>query len=272
MPLIRLPWGNYLSPVGARREMRVASLVETVYSPGMKLPRHSHEAPYLVLMLAGVLREKERGRTHDMACGSVVFNEAGEEHENELLTPRGRCLNIELRPAFMQRMLDSGLRPRESVMYAHIGPAMSAAGRLYVSMIDPGPELEVEEALFQIFETLSRCTAGRSAKWVGKVAELIRQRFPERPTLSELAAHAGVQEVHLCRGFRRAMGCTIGEYLRKMRAERAMEMVVQGHPLAAAAQGAGFADQSHMTRVFAQEFGRSPGRVGQAARTVRSRP
>ncbi len=270
--MIRLPWGNYLSPVGARREMRVASLVETTYGPGMKLPRHSHEAPYLVLMLGGVLRERERGRVHDMACGSVVFNEAGEEHENELLSSRGRCLNIELRPAFMERMQDAGLRPRESVMYTHIGAAMSAAGRLYASVIDPGPELEVEEALVQVFGALSRCKAARGAKWVSKVVELIRERFPERPTLQELAAHAGVQEVHLCRGFRQAMGCTIGEYVRKMRAERAMEMVVEGQPLADAAQGAGFADQSHMTRVFAEEFGRSPGKVRQAARTVHSRP
>ncbi len=269
--MIRLAWGNYLSPVAARRETRVASLVETVYGPGMKLPRHSHEAPYLVLMVGGVLRERERGRVHDMGCGSVVFNEAGEGHENELLSARGCCLNVEMRPAFMERMEEAGLRPRESVMYAHAGAAVSAVGRLYASVIDPGPELEVEEALIQVLGELSRSQSTRGAKWVGKVIELIRDRFPERPTLPELAAQAGVQEVHLCRGFRQAMGCTIGEYVRKLRAERAMELVVQGHPLADAALGAGFADQSHMTRVFGEEFARSPGRVRQAARTIHSR-
>lgn len=259
--MIRLAWGKYLSPVGARRETRVASLVETVYRAGMRLPRHSHEAPYLVLMVGGVLREKERGRVHDMGCGAVVFNEAGEEHENELLTKRGRCLNVELRPAFMERMEGAGMRPRESVMYAHAGAAMSAAGRLYASVIDPGSELEVEEALVEVLGALSRCEDARGAKWVGKVVEMIRERFPERPTLQELAARVGVQEVHLCRGFRKVMGCTIGEYVRKMRAARAFGEVVDGGDLAGAALKAGFADQSHMTRVFREEFGRSPGRI-----------
>jgi AraC-like DNA-binding protein len=44
-----------------------------------------------------------------------------------------------------------------------------------------------------------------------------------------------------------------------MRAERARLLIRGGATLAAAANQAGFADQSHMTRAFVRQFGFTPG-------------
>ncbi|MFD1226305.1 helix-turn-helix domain-containing protein [Pseudochrobactrum kiredjianiae] len=43
------------------------------------------------------------------------------------------------------------------------------------------------------------------------------------------------------------------------RLQRARKMIAGGTALADAAQAAGFADQSHMTRLFARTYGMSPG-------------
>ena len=152
--LIKLASGHYLSPVGARRTTAAASLIETVYSAGMRLPRHSHDFPYLVLMVDGGLRERTQGRTHDLTSGSLVFNRAGEIHENELLSGSARCLNVELRPGFMESLSHEGLGPRESVLYTHAGAAIGAVGRLYAATIDPGPDDEVDEALVEVFAAM----------------------------------------------------------------------------------------------------------------------
>src|SRR5687768_15245344 len=95
-PVIRLTSGHYLSHVGATRETAAARLIETTYTPGMRLPRHSHQFAYLVLMVDGILLETTCGRTHTLTSGWMVFNEAGESHENEITSARTRCLNVEL--------------------------------------------------------------------------------------------------------------------------------------------------------------------------------
>lgn len=266
--MIRLETGHYLSPIRARRAAVSAGLVETVYSAGMRLPRHRHEFPYMVLMVEGTLRERTMGRTFDLGTGSIVFNEAGECHENEVLCGRARCLNIELRPRFMARLAAEGLSPRESVLYTRAGSALGAIGRLYAATIDPGPEVEIEEALVELFETAWGRASGPpdpSPGWVNRILDVLHSD-PDCPSLQILAAEAGVHHAHLCRGFRAAVGCTIGEYHRRLRAARALGAVTgETAPLSSVALREGYSDQAHMTREISRRYGRAPRRLRRAA-------
>jgi AraC-like DNA-binding protein len=70
---------------------------------------------------------------------------------------------------------------------------------------------------------------------------------------------------HLSRGyFKRAFKVSFGEtphgYLMRMRVERAQQMMLEGQePLAQIAMACGLADQAHLSRVFRQATGSSPG-------------
>ena len=55
-------------------------------------------------------------------------------------------------------------------------------------------------------------------------------------------------------------------WLVQQRAERARALVRAGFTLGEAAIDAGFADQSHMTRVFVRQFGFTPGAWQRAVR------
>jgi AraC-like DNA-binding protein len=66
------------------------------------------------------------------------------------------------------------------------------------------------------------------------------------------------------RRFSQAYGVTPYAWLLQHRAERARGLVERGVPLSAAAAAAGFADQSHMTRVFVRQFGFTPGALRRA--------
>jgi AraC-like DNA-binding protein len=59
--------------------------------------------------------------------------------------------------------------------------------------------------------------------------------------------------------FRRNQGCTVGEYVRRLRLDFAVDALVNPHSsLAEVASAAGFADQSHLTRTFRSYFGVTP--------------
>jgi AraC family transcriptional regulator len=88
---------------------------------------------------------------------------------------------------------------------------------------------------------------------------LLGASFTRHVTLDQLANTCGVHPVHLARSFRHHYGCTIGEYIRELRVDFVCRrMRLSNAPLAEIALAAGFADQSHLTRLFKDRMGLTP--------------
>ena len=95
--------------------------------------------------------------------------------------------------------------------------------------------------------------------WLRKARELLKVRFAEKFTIAEIASEVGIHEVHLATTFRKHFGCTIGEFARQLRIEQARtELAKRDLSLAAIALAAGFADQSHFSKVFKAHTGITP--------------
>lgn len=90
------------------------------------------------------------------------------------------------------------------------------------------------------------------------------------PSLAQMAALTGLSRYQLLRRFAQAYGLPPHAWLLQQRAERSRRLIAQGATLADAAADSGFADQSHMTRLFARQFGFTPG-AWQAAAAARRR-
>jgi AraC-like DNA-binding protein len=92
---------------------------------------------------------------------------------------------------------------------------------------------------------------------------LAQRRIDDDPaaplTLAELAQECDLSRFQFIRAFSRATGLTPHAYLVQRRIMTARRFIAQGLPLAEAAVASGFADQSHMTRLFVRQFGISPG-------------
>ncbi|HLA64681.1 MAG TPA: helix-turn-helix domain-containing protein, partial [Rhodothermales bacterium] len=55
-------------------------------------------------------------------------------------------------------------------------------------------------------------------------------------------------------------------FVRRVREERARELLEEGAAPAETAHALGFADQAHLTRALRTRFGRTPGQIRRAAR------
>ncbi len=81
----------------------------------------------------------------------------------------------------------------------------------------------------------------------------------ESPTLAGLAAMTGMSQYQLVRRFKAVYGMPPHAWLLQLRAERARWLICNGAALAQAAATCGFADQSHLSRIFMRKFGFTPG-------------
>jgi AraC family transcriptional regulator len=98
-------------------------------------------------------------------------------------------------------------------------------------------------------------------RWLRATRDLLHDRFVETLTLDEIAKQVEIHPVHLARTFRKRFGCTVGSYQRRLRIEHAARQLAgTKDSISEIAVAAGFADQSHFSRVFKAHTGFSPAR------------
>jgi AraC family transcriptional regulator len=244
---------------------------EGTFAAGQRLPCHVHDAPVISLVLEGEGQEEVGGRTRAVAAQDLLLTPSFAPHGYRFGS-RGRWFNVQLSDAWLARVTDGGPRLPETaqVVRSRSAAAWAARVRTEVRERDGTSKLAIDGALLLMVADLVRLRvdgARTRPRWLRGVEDALAASVASPPTVEELAAIAGVHPTHLLRTFRRHHGATIATYVRQRRIERARSEVARGErPLAAIALDAGFADQSHFTRVFRQAFGETP---GQYARSLR---
>jgi AraC family transcriptional regulator len=241
------------------RDRRVGGLrvLETEYAHGAELSSHAHTSPHAALVISGEVVEACARRSVECKPLSLLVRRAGDEHANRFRGPT-RCLTLEATSS------DALVRVDEPRAFADGGPAVGAAVRLLSASREAAWDpLEIESLALEVLASAAPSTPASADRspWLARVTELLEDRFPDRVTLSELSAAAGVHAVHVARTFRRVHRMNVGAFVRRRRAEHAARLLVRsGRPLAHVAVACGFSDQAHLTRVFRREFGTSPAR------------
>ena len=188
------------------------------------------------------------------------------------MTPAGgRILNVEIQPSLLGLAGDKAREPARD-LDGGVLVWLLARLRRVSSAADPDEACEAESLGFELLGAAFRGPGESRADppWLARVVERLRDDVPERPSVSSLAAEAGVHPVHLARVFRRSRGETIASYVRRIRVQRAARLLAGRNQafenIAAIAAGAGFADQSHMTRAFRRVTGTTPAMLRQSGR------
>lgn len=243
----------------AARALGGFRLSETRYEPRTSMASHVHGNPYFCFVRRGSFQERARSRQAEHTAGAVIFHEAGEEHADRFLDAGARCFNVEVATPIVRgiatgRLADPG----------DLGRVRGILTALHREFSRAAPSALVLEGLaYQaVGEAFERDPArpDRRAGWLDRVRDEIHARLGEHLTLAGLAANVDVHPVHLARAFRSRFGVTITAYIRDLRVARARELLAGSSiALADVAASAGFADQSHLCRVFKRSMGVTPG-------------
>lgn len=241
--------------------------------------RHSHERFGIGLVVRGGQRSSSGRGPVEARAGDAITVNPGEVHDGSPLDEQGRVWHmLYVSPALMDDVArDLEVRAGSSLEIERpvLRDARFAAlfERAYCGALAGDASigrLAGEEAVFALLaDVISRhttvCVPARSGVRGHAAARAVaraRMRIDDDPantvTLATLAADAGLSRFQLLREFARETGLPPHAYLIQRRVALARRLIATGCALADAAAGAGFADQSHMTRAFVRLYGITP--------------
>lgn len=235
--------------------------------------RHAHEALAVGVIHQGVGGNLWRGRRVHTVAGQVVTLAPEEVHTGfaagaeplsyaMLYLPVGLCSDFGPEGAPAPRFDDISRSDRAG---------FGLVSRLVDAYAAGAEPLACDQALHRLVSRISVWAgAGEAARKpecsrkIGLIQQRLRENLGDVPRLQDLARLVQWTPDHLIRSFRRATGFSPYEWFVDQRLRAARARLLAGDAVAEAAAAAGFADQSHLTRLFRAAYGVTPARFARA--------
>ena len=234
-------------------------------------PRHWHEQYGVGVIHQGAHRSHSGRGMVEAGAGDVITVNPGEVHDGAPIGDAGRSWRmLFFDPALIAAAIWD-MSEGDSKSYEFSRPVITDAGLarvfqcLFSAMTMTGDAaygMRREELLLELLAGIVR-PLDRAASQAPAAIRRARTLIDEEPAapvaLADLARECGLSRFQVLRGFVKATGFTPHAYLMQKRTDLARRLIARKTRLADAAAISGFADQSHMTRVFVRKYGVSPG-------------
>lgn len=139
------------------------------------------------------------------------------------------------------------------------------ASRLFVDQVSLAILTHLTQTYGGVYFPAER--RGTLASWQEKRAlEFLAARLDGRFSIAELAESCELSQSYFIKAFKASFGRTPARWLTEYRVARASELLRTDLPIAEIAISCGFADQSHLTRIFAAVTGETPARFRRDSR------
>ena len=236
------------------RNITHAEIVDMHYSVKFKEPWHAHSA-CLTFVCSGTYLEKVASKSYSRLCSTLIFLPPQQSHSAEYEEPV-RTLTVQIDDEQFARLRDVIARV-DAPLSCRSEPVSWLGTRLSeeIRQTDAASGLAIEGLLLEMFAELTRSISKPFKQlfpaWLNEAKDYLHDNFTESFGLADVAKVAGVHPVHFARVFRARFGCTVGDYVRRLRVEFACRQIVSTDlPLSQIACAAGFSDQSHLVKIF----------------------
>jgi AraC-like DNA-binding protein len=233
-------------------------------------PRHSHDQFAIGVITFGAQRSWSGIGSVQASTGDVITANPGEIHDGIPLDGNVRGWRmIYFDPGLVRREIEEEIVGGVEIARPVVRDPFLARTFTHLFECLKAPKsdpLATEENLLRCLIYLlrrhgtARPSSRGASPCVMKAIQLLDSAPEMSFSLAELAELTGVSRFRLLRGFAREIGTTPHAYLVQRRVRLARQLLAAGQTPAQAAIQAGFADQSHMTRVFVRQLGITPAR------------
>ena len=242
---------------------------------GLVFSRHTHDAFGIGRIIEGGQRSWSGRGAVEARKGDIITSSAGEVHDG---SPLGETRAWKMLYASPQRVTDIVLDIEEgrSAEFEFERPVFERSPniqrfeRCYAAMTGPQREpLAAEAALILLLDGMlvrSRRMLGPTTMELRRAKERIDSDPVTPLCLADLARESGLSKYQSLRGFTRLTGLPPHAYQTQRRLELARAMIARGSSLSEVAAATGFADQSHLHKMFVRRFGITPGGYAAALR------
>lgn len=250
-----LPVGrDFYGALSGRVQARGLTFAQLTHDRETCVPVHTHASCYYSLMLSGRYEEYTRCKRSEFRPFTSALNLKDVTHAGRVYRNGARFFTITIgnewisqvpRPLACPTIVDSA------------GGCLTCIGlRIFREFRGglPACRLTVESLVWELLasacgEHLNKLV--RRPVWLDRVIDLLHSEFSREIRVDDLAREAEVHPTHLARTFRKFYHQTPGEYKQRLRVNFAVRRLAESQEdVALVAAEAGFADQSHLTRVF----------------------
>jgi AraC-like DNA-binding protein len=233
---------------------------------GQAFSPHRHDTYAIGITLSGVQAFRYRGAQRYCLPGQCHVLHPDELHDGGAGTAGGFGYKIVyIDPSLIQRALGGRALPFVADPIIDKGVFQDAFPRALWRLEEPLDDVAQVEIVVATADLLDRASGADTGKQGSlRLASLLRVRdlIAADPTIRHpietFEAVSDLDRWALARQFRAAFGTCPSSFRTMRQLDRARRMIGAGLPLAEAALEAGFADQSHMSRMFKRTYGLTP--------------
>ncbi len=258
---------------------RIGGVEAVEAASGHSFDRHTHEQFGIGLIHQGAQKSLSGRGMVEAGAGDMITVNPGEVHDGMPIGDAGRSWRmlyfdpIVIADA-MEDISQSRTRAAEFTAPVFRDARISRHFQALFGVVTttkPCDRTEMlgEECLLSLLADAMRAHDGQGPAEpvpaaIARAQSLIDDDPAAAITLADLAEVADLSRFQVVRGFAKSFGLTPHAYLVQRRIDMVRRLIARGMPLAEAAAEGGFADQSHMTRIFARKYGLSPGAYAQS--------
>ena len=250
----------------------------------MTLDYHYHEFDKLVLLLGGRVTYHIEGRSYPLQPMDVLLVsrnlihlpvvEPGQAYERMVLwidrsfmarysgedADLSDCFTLTARRGVHIHRPRGEEREHWRALFERVEAAAGDAGfaaRLLADTCVLQLLVELNRAVLRSPEDLDLASYRFDPK-MEEVTRYIMAHLEEELTIDRLAGAFYLSRYYLMHRFKEVYGCSVHQYIRQKRLQRAAEAIRRGTPVLKAAEDAGFRDYSVFLRAFRDAYGKSP--------------
>jgi len=256
--------GNFFGVSRKQYHIGGITIVDSSFQNFSNCPWHYHSDAHFAFTTKGTLTETHKTKKINLYPGCLMYNHSQEPHCNSNYSQNVSAVHVDIGESWFQNY---------DIRYSEIQGVHVLENPLLkqiffkvfkeVNAFDEASPIAIESLILQAIKIMlssEKTKEHNKPAWINKLDDLLRSKCNENLTLTSVALEANIHPVYLCQQFPLFFNCSFGEYIRKLRIEKAVQHMLKREEMSLTeiAYDCGFADQSHFIRVFKNTVGVTP--------------